>query len=148
MTATGPAPSGRFHPKRFGLAALMAVLSVNIWTGAPLFAVWVGSKVQEAQGRLSMLALFVVVVVLAVLVFLLATALSSTGAAYDRLTGRPKGPRQPAPWLRSMRAERPQQATKEHGLTGMERIMVLSVVGAVLAFEVWFFFFAGSSLPQ
>ena len=47
-----------------------------------------------------------------------------------------------------MRAERAEQAAKEHGLTGLERIMVFSVVGAVIAFEVWFFFFAGSSLPK
>lgn len=147
MTAAGPAPRG-FRPRRFAIAALMAVVSVNIWTGAPLFAVWVGSKVQEAQGQLSMLAVFVVVAVLAVLVTALAYALSSLGASYDRLTGRPQGPRQAAPWLRSMRGERPQQITKEHGLTGLEKIMVGSVVGAVLVFEIWFFFFAGSSLPQ
>jgi len=146
--AAGPAPQGGFRPRRFAIAALMAVVSVNIWTGAPLFAVWVGSKVQEAQVQLSMLALFVVLAVLALLVVLLALALSSLGAAYDRLTGRPQGPRQPAPWLRSMRAERAEQAAKEHGLTGLERIMVFSVVGAVIAFEVWFFFFAGSSLPK
>lgn len=29
-----------------------------------------------------------------------------------------------------------------------ERVLVVSVVLAVLAFEVWFFFLSGSSLPQ
>ncbi|MEX2195097.1 MAG: hypothetical protein WD844_07405 [Thermoleophilaceae bacterium] len=144
--AAGPAPGG-FRPRRFALAALMTVLGVNIWTGAPVFAVWVGSKVQEAQGQLSMLAVFTVVVVLAVVVAVLAIALSATGAYYDRLTGRPQGARQAAPWLRSMRGERPQEIAKEHGLTSLEKIMVGSVVGGVLAFEIWFFFFAGSSLP-
>lgn len=147
MTAAGPARGG-FRPKRFGLAALMAVVSVNIWTGAPLLALWIGSKVQEAQGQLSMLAVGLVIVLLAVFVLLLATLLSNLGAAYDRLTGRPQGPRQPAPWLRSMRAERKQEVAKQHGLSGLERMMVISVVAAVLAFEIWFFFFAGSSLPR
>jgi len=33
-------------------------------------------------------------------------------------------------------------------ISAVERIVVLAVVAAVLAFEVWFFFFAGSSLPS
>jgi hypothetical protein len=93
-----------------------------------------------------MLAVFVVVVMLAVLVLALATALSSLSAAYDRVTGRPPAPRQPAPWLRSMRAERQSEVAREHGLTGMERMLVVSVVLAVIAFEVWFFFFSGSPI--
>ena len=32
--------------KRFLLAALMAVLVLNIWTGGPLLALWLGSRVQ------------------------------------------------------------------------------------------------------
>ena len=35
---------------RIGLAALTAILSVNLWTGAPLFAIWVGSRVQGGTG--------------------------------------------------------------------------------------------------
>ena len=134
------------RPKRFLLAALMALASVNIWTGSPLFAVWVGSQVQQAQGSPSMLAVFVVVVVLAVMVLGLATVLSSLSAAYDRLTGRPPAPRQPAPWLRSMRAERQSEVAREHGLNGMEKMLVVSVVLAAVAFEVWFFFFSGSPI--
>jgi hypothetical protein len=124
----------------------MALASVNIWTGSPLLAVWIGSQVQQAQGQPSMLAVFVVVVVLAVLVLVLATALSSLSAAYDRITGRPPAPRQAAPWLRSMRAERQSEVAKEHGLTGMERILVVTVVLAAIAFEGWFFFFSGSPI--
>jgi hypothetical protein len=30
----------------------------------------------------------------------------------------------------------------------MERIMILSVVSGAIAFEIWFFFLAGSSLPN
>src|SRR4051794_22308999 len=35
---------------RLGLAALTAFLSVNLWTGAPLFAIWCGSRVQSGTG--------------------------------------------------------------------------------------------------
>lgn len=124
----------------------MAVASVNIWTGSPLFAVWVGSQVQQAQGQPSMLAVFVVVVVLAVMVLLLATVLSSLSATYDQITGRPPAPRQPAPWMRSMRAERQSEVARQHGLNGMERILVVTVVLAVVGFETWFFFFSGSPI--
>ena len=32
--------------KRFLLAALMALLVLNLWTGGPLLALWLGSRVQ------------------------------------------------------------------------------------------------------
>jgi hypothetical protein len=47
-----------------------------------------------------------------------------------------------------MRGEREELARERAGISGIERIVVISVVAAVLAFEVWFFFFAGSSLPS
>lgn len=146
-TRSTPSPAHRraFWPKRVGLAALMALASLNIWTGSPLLALWVGSKVVGGSG-LSMGAVGVVVVVLAVLVLALASALGRLGARYDELTGRPPPPRQPAPWLRSMRAERDRHAAEKRGLTALERLLVVTVVLAVSAFEVWFFFFSGSPI--
>ena len=32
--------------KRLALMTVMAVLAMNIWTGGPLFALWLGSRVQ------------------------------------------------------------------------------------------------------
>ena len=31
--------------KKMGLITASAVCSINLWTGAPLFAIWAGSKV-------------------------------------------------------------------------------------------------------
>ena len=62
--------------QRIGLLAGSALASINIWTGAPLLAVWVGSQIQAAQDRLSMTALFAVVATLAVTVFALAWLLA------------------------------------------------------------------------
>jgi hypothetical protein len=132
--------------ERAGLATAAALVSINIWTGAPLFAVWVGSRVAPASGT-SMGAIATVLVVLTVLVFALATALTRLNAAYDRLTGRDPGVRRTTPWLRSMRAEREQLARRRIRVSPIERIAVVSVVGAVLVFEVWFFFFARYSIP-
>ena len=75
--------------KKIGLVTASALCSINLWTGAPLFAVWVGSKVQGNLNNLSMTALFSVIVVLAATVFLLALALTWLNAKYDDLTGRP-----------------------------------------------------------
>ncbi len=124
-----------------------ALVSINVWTGSPLLAVWVGSRVQGGMG-LSMTAVFSVVLVLTVLVVALVWALTWLNARYDELTGRPPAARQTSPWLRSMRDEREADVRSRYGISAVEKVVVVSVVAAVLAFEVWFFFFAGSSLPS
>jgi len=134
-------------PKRIALAAATMLVSINIWTGCPLLAVWVGSQVAGDSG-LSMGALFAVVAVLAVSVAAGVLALSWLSAKYDELSGRPRAQRRTSPWMRSMRGEREEHAKERQGTSGIERIVVISVVAAVVAFEVWFFFFAGSSLPR
>lgn len=134
--------------KRLALVIGTALVTINIWTGAPLLAVWVGSQIQAAQNGLSMSALLAVIIVLAVTVLLLATLLAWLNARYDQLSGRPAAARETSPWLRSMRGERKTDVRRRHGISAVERVVVISVVAAVLAFEVWFFFFAGSSLPN
>ncbi len=134
--------------KKIGLVTASALCSINLWTGAPLLAVWVGSKVQGNLNNLSMTAVFSVIAVLAVLVFLLAWALTWLNAKYDDLTGRHPEARHTSPWLRSMRDEREHDVRQKFGISPVERMVVICVVGGVLAFEFWFFFFAGSSLPN
>jgi hypothetical protein len=134
--------------KKIGLISASAICSINLWTGAPLFAVWVGSKVQGNLNNISMTALFSVVAVLAATVFGLALLLTWLNTKYDDLTGRPATARQTSPWLRSMRDERDDDVRRKYKINGVERVVVLCAVAGVLAFEVWFFFFAGSSLPN
>ena len=138
----------RWRPvKRVLVAAASILASVNIWTGAPLLALWVGSRIVPSSG-LSMTAVFVVIVVLAAGVLALTAALSWLSARYDDLTGRPAAARRTSPWLRSMRGEREETTRRKYGMSAIERIVVLSVTAAAIVFEVWFFFFAGSSLPN
>jgi len=94
-----------------------------------------------------MRAVFVLIAVLALLELALTLALARMSAAYDEVTGRPGAARRTSPWLRSMRGEREEVARKREGISGVERVVVLSVVAAALVFEIWFFFFAGSPLP-
>jgi len=142
------APPPFFRLKRLGLVTGSALVSLNIWTGAPLLAVWVGSQIQHSSTNLSMTAVFSVVAVLAALVFALGWLLTWINARYDELTGRPAAARRTSPWLRSMRGERETDTRRKYGVSTIEKIVVLTVVAAVIIFEVWFFFFAGSSLPR
>jgi hypothetical protein len=133
--------------KRIALGVATALVAINIWTGGPLLALWVGSQAVGSR-TLSMGAVFLVVVVLAVVEVGLAAELGWLSSKYDALTGRPVGARRTSPWLRSMRGEREEVYRQSRGISGVERIVVLSVVACMIAFEVWFFFFAGSSLPS
>jgi hypothetical protein len=131
--------------KRISMAAATAFLAINLWTGAPLLALWVGSQL-VGKTTLSMQAVFVVVIVLAVLVFTMAMALAWLNASYDRLTGRPAG-QQRLTWLRSMNAQDEDPILIGTTISALERIVMASVYIAVITLLVWFFFFAGSPLP-
>jgi hypothetical protein len=144
-TADEPEPSRYVVAKRIVLVTGAAVVALNVWTGAPLLALVVGSKVQ-GNSHLSMGTVFAVIIVFAILEFLLAWALSWLNATYDRVTGRAVEARRTSPWLRSMRGESEEDTRARYSISPIERIVSLSVAGAILLFEVWFFFFAGSSL--
>jgi hypothetical protein len=133
--------------KRVALATAMAVVTVNIFTGAPLLALWVGSRVQS-HSQASLAGIATVAVVMAVLCFLLLRLLRMLGARYDSLVGASPTVRTHISWLRSMRAERPQYDGVAPTLTMAERIAVVTVVLALALFEVWFFFFSTSSIDQ
>jgi hypothetical protein len=138
-----PVASSRL--KRVALVAAIAVVTVNIWTGAPLLGLWVGSQVAPDSG-ISMVAVLVVIVVIAVAVWLLMQALGRLQAAYAEASGHPLERRQTT-WLRPMSGERTRGKGATHKpLTAADYVVVAVVVLAIAAFEVWFFFFAGSSL--
>ena len=138
---------GRSRLKRVGLATLIALASMNLWTGGPLFALWVGSRVQ-GSGPPTMAALFVVTIVLTAVSLSLVRLIAALQRAYDEHTGRGSTVRAHTPWLRSMRGERPVYPGEKPGLTAPERILVIVAVLAVAAFEVWFFFYSGSPIDQ
>lgn len=138
-------PPPRRRLARIALAGAAALVAVNIWTGAPLLALWIGSRT-VGETRLSMGAVAVVVIVLAIAVYSLTFLLGRLSAAYDEVVGRPEGTRQAAPWLRSMRAERDELIAESRAFNAVERLVVLSVSACALAFNVWFFFLAGSPL--
>ena len=131
--------------KRVALAGAAAFVSANLWTGCPLLALWVGSQVVGGN-TLSMGAVFVVVIVLALLVFPAAACLTRLNNSYDELTGRSRGDNRP-PWLRSMGASTEGPSRRETETSALERIVVLNVYVAVIAFAIWYVFFAGPPVP-
>jgi hypothetical protein len=65
-----------------------------------------------------------------------------------RGTSRAAVVRRPAPWLRSVRGERPHgRDSGEPALDALDYALVSVVVLAIAAFEVCFVFYGGSSLP-
>lgn len=130
----------RSRLERIFLGALTTLVSVNLWTGGPLLALWVGSRIQAAVGQLSMAAVGATIAVLIVETFLLYRVLALLSARYNTVIGRTMR-RQQAPWLKPMSGERRALEVRAP-LSAVERIVVVSVVVAVLLFEVWFFFFA------
>ena len=145
---------GKASPRRRGrlkpilLAAAMAVLALNVCIGSPLLALWIGSRVQGQESQPSMAAFAVVIVALVIFSVLLYQLLKLTAGAYREATGTTPTVRTHAPWLRSLRDERPDHAggTGAHDISGAERVVVVTVILAAAGFEIWFFFFSGSPI--
>lgn len=142
-TKAGP----RNFLKRVALAAAIGIVALNVWTGSPLLALWIGSRVQ-GSGPPSMAAIAVFIVVFATLSIGLYQLLKLLGTAYDRATGTTATVRQHTPWLRSMRGERELYAGEKPRLTAVERILVGMVILVFAIFEIWFFFFSTSPIDH
>ncbi len=135
----------RAAAKRVTLGALAMLITVNLVTGGPVLALWIGSRIQAAVGQLSMAAVAATIGVLVVETFLLYKALTYVNGAYNQAIGR-SIPRQQLPWMKPITGERRSFQAKRP-LSAPERIVVGVAVVAVLGFEVWFFVFAHAKLP-
>ena len=133
--------------KRIGLLIISALATVNLWTGGPIAALWIGSRIQGDTTQLKMEAVFGVLVALGLICFGLLKALTWARHEYDVVIGAEIHKRR-APWMRSMRGERDEDLHAQSPAYAVDKVVMIGVVLAVLAFEVWFFFFSGSSLPQ
>jgi hypothetical protein len=125
------------------LVLLMAVGSVFLWIGIPVGWVWVASRtVKTSQPSFGPYVLVLLATPLSM--WLWGKLLFRLNAAYSRVTGQTHEVRTRLPWHRSMRGER----VVSRPTTVLDLVMIVSVSVALLAFGVWFFFFAGSSIPN
>jgi hypothetical protein len=131
--------------KRAAMAGVTALATVNIWTGCPLVALWVGSRA-VGTSELSMSAVVVVIAVLGVLEFAMTLVLAWLTNAYDELIGL-RRPEHPATWTRRLCAPESAGLTRRLGITSLEGIVVINVYVAVLTLVVWYLFFAAHPAP-
>ena len=150
---TPPSPSGGLsaswaRAQRVGIVTAMSVVTLNIWTGAPLLGLWVGSRL-VGDGQISMAAMAGVVLTIFAACFALVQLLAVLGETHNRMLGRERPVRQHLPWLRSMRGERQySKETEAPALTALEYVLVGAVLLCYLAFEIWFFFYSSSPIDQ
>jgi len=119
------------------LVVLMALGSVAMWLGVPVFWVWVASQLTESSQPSASLILLIVVGI-GVSMFVLAKLLGYANHAHQTVTGQVPLRRDQTVWMRSMRGER--VVEREHGILGT--VMTISVSIALVLFGIWFFFFA------
>jgi len=136
---------GLLAVKRAALAAFTALVTVNVWTGCPLLALWIGS--QAGGGReLSMTAVVVVVLALGVLEFAMVLVLARLTDAYDALIGLPRDEPQ-ATWTRRLCAPESAGVKRRLRISSLEGIVVINVYVAVITLIVWYLFFAPHPSP-
>jgi hypothetical protein len=130
-------------PVALALILLMAAGSVFLWIGIPIGWLYVVSKmVDTSQPSLGPYLLVIVAIPLSMVIF--GKLLFGLDRVYSRVTGQQSEVRARAPWLKSVRGER----DARRRLTVLEMTMIISVSIALVAFAIWFFGFAGSSLPN
>ena len=106
------------------MLAIMFVGSLVLWVGMPLAALYVGSQVQSATDSIGVAMLAMAGVVIGSLVVLLP------------FLG----------WLNRRHMEiRVARGRQDLGTAALEGVIVVSAGIALLAFGIWFFFFAGTS---
>lgn len=125
------------------LVLMMAVGSVVLWLGIPVGWVWVASRtVKTSQPSLGPYLLVLLATPLSMLLW--GKFLFRLNDAYSRVTGQTYEVRSQLPWHKSMRGER----VTNRPTTVLDMVMIISVSTALTAFGIWFFFFAGSSIPN
>jgi hypothetical protein len=124
------------------LIALMAMGSILLWLGIPVGWLYLVSRlVTSSQPSMGPYVLLIVGIPASMIV--VGKALSKLNRVYGEVTGTTPTMRARSPWMRSMRGERESGRRR----TVLDVVMVWSVALALLCFGVWFFAFAGSSLP-
>lgn len=114
---------------------VLGVLLLGI--GVPLLWVFIASKLSDTFLKVPLLPLLVMVTGL----FISYLAIATVVARFDKERAA-MGPARMS-WNRSLSAER----NPESKTTQWERVFITTCIVMTILFEIWFFVFAGSSLP-
>jgi hypothetical protein len=124
------------------LILLMAVGSILLWIGIPVGWLYLVSQLVDSS-QPSMGPYVLVLVGIPATMIAMGKVLAILDRTYGRVTRTAPQVRAQAPWHRSLRGDR----RPERARSVLDVVMVASVALAVVCFAVWFFLFAGPSLP-
>jgi hypothetical protein len=125
------------------LIFLMALGSVFLWLVVPVGWLWIASHATKTSAP-TLGPYLLVIVAVPLTMAVVGKLLFRTNHLYERVTGQAAEVRVQLPWHRSMR----DSANAGRRTTVLDVVMIASVSIALGAFGIWFFFFAGSSLPN
>jgi hypothetical protein len=144
-----PAPTGRSalrtiaaKPAALLLVVLMALGSVFLWIVVPVGWLWIASHSTDTSAP-TLGPYLLVIFAVPITMWLVGKVLFRTNRLYERVTGTDAEVRVQLPWHKSLR----DSATSGRRTTVLDIVMISSVSVALLAFAVWFFLFAHTSMP-
>jgi hypothetical protein len=140
-SAQRPARS-TWSPISLFLIALMAFGSVLMWLGVPVGLIYLASRLADSPTP-SMGPYLLILIGLPVGMVAVGKVLGALDRYHGRVTGLDDGKPQQAAWMKSMRGERERRRRR----SVLDVVMMVSVGVALVLSAVWFFAFAGSSLP-
>jgi hypothetical protein len=123
------------------LITLMLVGSFAVWTVIPIAGLWVASRLSDSNVQMGVVPLIVAAGGIPAAMLFAIALLARVERLHMRLTGAAPQARVVPAWRRSLGDSRSVQ------LTLLDKIMIASVLAAMITMAVWFFAFAGSSLP-
>jgi hypothetical protein len=137
-----PRTHSTWSPISLLLIALMAIGSVVMWIGVPVALIYAASRLADSP-KPSMGPYVLILVGLPLGMMAVGKLLGALDRYHGRVTGLDDGKPQQAAWMKSMRGERERKRRR----SVLDSVMMISVGVALLLFGIWFFAFAGSSLP-
>jgi hypothetical protein len=141
-TSAPPRPRSSWSPLALLLVALMAVGSVLMWIGVPVGLIYLASRLADSPTP-SMGPYVLILIGLPVGMIAVGKVLGALDRYHGRITGLDDGKPLQAAWLKSMRGERERKRRR----SVLDTVMIVSVGVALVLSAIWFFGFAGSSLP-
>jgi hypothetical protein len=131
-----------WSPLSLFLIALMAIGSVLMWLGLPIGLIYLASRVADSP-KPSMGPYLLIIIGLPLGMIAIGKVLGAIDRYHGRVTGLDDGKPMQAAWMRSMRGERERRRRR----SVLDAVMMISVGVALVLAVIWFFAFAGSSLP-
>jgi len=120
----------------------MALGSVVMWIGVPVGLIYLASRIADSPTP-SLGPYLLILIGLPVGMVAVGKVLGALDRYHGRVTGLDDGKPQQAAWMKSMRGERERRRRR----SVLDVVMMISVGIALVLSAIWFFAFAGSSLP-